>query len=1067
MDELAPGGPPGSPPADAPAGATGAAGRRMGDYELLELVARGGMGVVWRARQISLSRIVALKVVAGGWLEDPETLERFATETAAAARLDHPHIVPIYEVGEHDAQHFCSMKWIDGGSLSAHLTKFQTAAGHRDAAGLVATIARAVHYAHQRGVLHRDLKPGNILLDVQGEPHLSDFGLARLVESDSTITRTQAVLGTPSYMAPEQAAGRIRAITTATDVYGLGAVLYHLLTGQPPFAGGTTMDTVRQVLEAEPRRPSLGNPSMDRDLETICLKCLEKDPERRYGSAEALAEELNRWRAGEPILARPVTAWERTIKWTRRHRGRAAAVGAAGLGLLAAMVAIGVFNVRLTRARAELAGRVEQQRRDLVNLNVATGNRLAAAGDGVSALAALAEAARLDAGDPERLAMHQFRFQATHVQLPELKHVWNHTGAVVRVAFSPDGRSVVTASRDRTARIWDVDTGAPRILPLPHGAGLTWAGFASADLLLTRTLGGEVQAWRAPDGSPAYGPFAGLASNNPREGAAAEVAVSPDQQFFAVSTRGSVELRHTADGTTFGAPWVCPARPNQTLFAPDNRRVAILMERGPLLIGDITGSEIRSFALGALAWRRGAWSPDGRLLALANAAFQVRFFDVENGVLRAEKLLHDDAVLSLRFNAAGDRLLTCSYDGTARIWEVETGRPALPPLRHEGPVYCAVLSPDERWVATAGWDGIVRLWNARTGEARRDWMRHPRAVRDLAWSPDGSQLVAAGADGAARFWSVPIEDSAHWRFRHESAVQSVVFGPHGDRLAVLGLGRDVRICSTTNSLVSVALPHNVRPTRGAWLDADRLVTLGADHRLRTWDAAAGRLLGEQPIEVEAGEWQIERFSPDGKCLAAIRARRPVTVWNVADGTKKFEPGPPGARALAFSADGRWLAVCDDSRARVWAVDRGEPVGDRIQLSIDPVALAISCDRLRLAVAGSDFGVRILDAKTGRSLVGTLNHAGIVRDVAFTRDGRALATVSHDKTLRLWDAATGEPLGPPFIHPAWVLQLDIRSDGRAFATAGNDAMARIWEIPVVPAGIDEMRAWPRRAQATSP
>ena len=274
----------------------------FGDYELLEVIGRGGQGVVYRARQKSLNRTVALKVIGlGHWATDAH-LKRFRREAEAAASLDHSGIVPIYEVGERDGSCYFSMKLVEGGELD-EVSKREPMPIRR-AVELIVKVARTVHYAHEHRILHRDIKPGNILLDQKGEPHLTDFGLARLVETESTVTRTLEVLGTPSYMAPEQAVGNNDAISSATDVYGLGAVLYQLLTGHPPFAGGTTYETIKLLLDTEPRQPRLWNPKIDRDLSTICLKCLEKDPKRRYSSALALAEDLERWLKHEPILAR-------------------------------------------------------------------------------------------------------------------------------------------------------------------------------------------------------------------------------------------------------------------------------------------------------------------------------------------------------------------------------------------------------------------------------------------------------------------------------------------------------------------------------------------------------------------------------------------------------------------------------------------------------------------------------------------------------------------------------------------------------------------------------------------
>src|SRR6476619_4815219 len=288
----------------------------LGDYELLEEVGRGGQGVVFRARQKSLNRTVALKVISLGKWASKAHLKRFRLEAEAAAKLEHPGIVPIHEVGERDGSCYFSMKFIDGGQLDDVAKR--TPLSFRNAAELIAKLARTVHYAHEHGILHRDIKPGNILLDAKGEPHLTDFGLARLVESESSVTHTLEVLGTPSYMAPEQAVGNNTAVSSVTDVYGLGAVLYQLLTGQPPFAGGTTYETIKLLLDTEPRQPRQLNPKIDRDLSTICLKCLEKDPKRRYSSALALAEDLEHWLKQEPIQARHIGIFTRGRKWVQR-----------------------------------------------------------------------------------------------------------------------------------------------------------------------------------------------------------------------------------------------------------------------------------------------------------------------------------------------------------------------------------------------------------------------------------------------------------------------------------------------------------------------------------------------------------------------------------------------------------------------------------------------------------------------------------------------------------------------------------------------------------------------------
>jgi serine/threonine protein kinase len=329
--------------------------RSVGDYELLEEIARGGMGVVYRARQPSLNRIVALKMILAGQLASEADVHRFRSEAEAAAHLDHPNIVPIYEVGTHEGQPYFTMKLVEGGSLADRTLPLPAA----EAARLLVAVARAVHHAHQRGILHRDLKPGNILLDASGQPHVTDFGLAKQVEGDAGQTRTGAIVGTPSYMAPEQARAE-KGLSTAVDTYSLGAILYECLAGQPPFRGPTPLETILQVLEREPVDPRVLNPAADHDLATIGLKCLEKEPRRRYESAAALAEDLERWLAGVPIQARPARPWERAWKWTRRKPTSAALVLISSVAALS-LLGGGLWYNRRLQQNEEKARQSQQE----------------------------------------------------------------------------------------------------------------------------------------------------------------------------------------------------------------------------------------------------------------------------------------------------------------------------------------------------------------------------------------------------------------------------------------------------------------------------------------------------------------------------------------------------------------------------------------------------------------------------------------------------------------------------------------------------------------------------------
>ncbi len=329
----------------------GSVGRRFGEYELIGEIARGGMGVVFKARNARLDRTVAVKMILAGHLATSADVQRFRAEAQSVAQLDHPNIVPLYEVGEHDGQHYFAMKLIDGGSLADDLTRF--ADNLRAAAELLRTVALAVHYAHQRGILHRDLKPANILIDRTGEPHVTDFGLAKRLAGEGGYPSSTAIVGTPSYMAPEQASGKM-ALSTAVDVYSLGAIFYELLTGRSPFRADTPFDTLLQVVQKEPERPGTINPRIDRDLDTICLKCLSKEPDRRYGSAEALADDIERWLAGEPINGgRARGTLERMVKWARRRKSVAVLAALSALAVVTFVIALGIKNVEVTLQKRE------------------------------------------------------------------------------------------------------------------------------------------------------------------------------------------------------------------------------------------------------------------------------------------------------------------------------------------------------------------------------------------------------------------------------------------------------------------------------------------------------------------------------------------------------------------------------------------------------------------------------------------------------------------------------------------------------------------------------------------
>jgi serine/threonine protein kinase len=486
--------------------------RYFGDYELLAEIARGGMGVVYEARQVSLNRLVALKMILAGQLASPADVQRFHTEAEAAANLDHPHIVPIYEVGEHDGQHYFSMKLIEGSSLAQQVPHMVNDA--RRAAKVLATVARAVHHAHQRGILHRDLKPGNILMDAQGQPHVTDFGLAKRIKSDARQTQSGAIVGTPGYMSPEQARSE-KVLTTAVDVYGLGAVLYELLTGRPPFRAETPLDTILQALEREPERPRKLNPRVDRDLETICLKCLQRETEQRYGSAEALAGDLERWLEGKPISARRSNRAEVMKKWIRRNPALTGMIAISALFVVSTAVFSSTggapldywYILRVATIILMFVGAI-------AGLSTARSSQTPPQAQGSPEKPAenlKAEIKFVKPAYPVAFSPDSQRF-ASVGRYNSLK-IWDlsagkrlltrggHQGGVYSLVFSPDGQRLASASEDTTIQIWDATTGQRLLTLHEHDCSVFSVAFSPDGRHLTSGCRDKtVRVWEAATG---------------------------------------------------------------------------------------------------------------------------------------------------------------------------------------------------------------------------------------------------------------------------------------------------------------------------------------------------------------------------------------------------------------------------------------------------------------------------------------------------------------------------------------------------------------------------------------
>jgi WD40 repeat protein len=979
--------------AESPCGSLGI----LGDYELVEELGRGGMGRVYKARQRSLGRLVALKVIrAGAPITEAERL-RFRTEAEATARLDHPNIVPVYEVGDHDGQPYLATRYVEGGPLSRHLERFRD--DPRAVARLLATLARAVQHAHQRGVLHRDLKPGNVLLEWRAGdvgppvPHVADFGLARLLDQDSALTRTGDLVGTPSYMAPEQASGGAAAITTATDVHGLGAILYALLTGRAPFAGPTVLETLERVKGSEPEPPSRLNPKVDRDLETICLTCLAKDPRWRYASALALAEDLENWLGHRPIAARPASIRERLAKWVRRRPAAAALAGLSAAVVLAALAGslwhAHVLGEALTESdRLRNEGLVREARlRDLLYVaDIRLAKEAWDSGD-LPHLAELLERQRPAEGEPDRrgfqwywlkwcLGIHAGTLKAHERGLlcaavsPDDKFlvtadrkgvvkVWDlaswkqvgslpgHTDEVQRAAFSPNSRTLATCSRDRTVRLWDVATWSERaclrgghamsvtsVVFSPDGKLLASAGRDRRIVLWELPQGRKVRSWEAPPG------------------VIHDILFRPDGALVSVQTDGVARFWDVTRGAE-GAYYICHADLLTLALSPDGKTLA-------------TGGYGNKISICA--------GPTGKPTIDLPCSWPVR---------------------ALTFAPSGLQLVAACDSGMLCFWDVAPGgrdaRLVRALRRGGGKGRAAVFARRGALLVTASEeDGTVEFWDPRRLGGHEVIPSLEPVIHDVALSPDG-RTASGHVLGGEQLCLLDLEHGRIERkFPGKSLVYGVAFSPNGAIVAAACADRQTRLWETASGHLCRTLEDGAPVFAVAFSPSGGLVaTAGGDGNVRLWEFPSGAL--RATCAAGSGAARCLAFAPDGRTLAVGSTGHTISVslWDPFTGKRQGGLTDPG---LASTHPG--------SPAKAPPAD--EP-------SLDVNAVAFSSDGATLAAACSDGVIRLWDVASGERRLTFSGHRGAVRRVAFAPDGRTLASLGDDKVLNLWHLKTGQRL----------------------------------------------------------
>jgi WD40 repeat protein len=1047
-------------------------------YRVLRLHARGGLGEILAARDEELGREVALKRLQRNQSRDPGSRDRFLREAELTSQLEHPGVVPVYGLGQAaDGSPVYAMRFIRGETFQEAVERFHQAdqpgrdPGERSLAfrqllGRFVSVCNTVAYAHSRGVLHRDLKPSNILLGNYGETLVVDWGLAKPTAeaavgyapnpeslppaAGSDLTQEGEIIGTPAYMSPEQATARWDAVGPASDIYSLGATLYVLLAGQPPFAPGPVCEVLDKVRRADYPRPRQVKKGVSQALEAVCLKAIAPRAEDRYGTALALAADLEQWLAGEPVSAWTEPLRVRLRRWVARNRTlvTAAAVALLAGGALAWVTTL--WGAAADRARAaSISEEKAHQQAELQRIKLEQADpelyffHLNAANSEWWARHFPAAGKRLAKCKPELhgwewnyLVRRQQDSECLHTLLGHEEEVWN-------AVFSPDGKSLVSTSLDGTVRVWDAATGEKRFLLQGHTGEVRGLAYSpDGNLLATGSCNR-----RGPDGKV--------------------VARDRSVRLWNAKTGELDQAFEDLRGDVLGVA-----------FSPDGKLLAAALDasRDPSGNQIKGGGEIRLWdvarriPLAPLPAPTGgltsvAFSPDGKTLAAGAADRQVRRWDVATGTEGEPLNCPQSVVRNVAFSTDGQWLASASMDvgtseGIVQVWEVSTGKIKHKINAHSWPAWGIAFSPDSRRLASSGDDATIRFWDVDLGRLLVTLYGHEAGIANVAFSPDGRQVVSASDDRTLKVWDATVCRTSLTLVGHKNRVWAVAFSPDGKWVASAGddQPRDdeaVRVwdSATGRQHLALSLPGGAAAVAFS-PDGQRLAAAGLDKTVRVWEVISGR--EEQILRGHGDKVLWVAFSPDGRLLASASADRTVKLWDLAAGNERFtlRGHANKVRSVAFSPDGQHLASGgEDKNVVVWEVGKGRQERTlpdhgggvrRVAFSPDGKRLAAATTGARKVLTSESGEVKLWDLESGKAVQTMHGHPNAVSAVTFSPDGRRLVSAGEDPWIRLWEPVTGqEVLRLDSRHLDCVNDVAFSPDGTRLASASCDGTVVLW------------------------